>query len=107
MRTVCNNDVDFILKHCLDKMDDETRQHFQQVSIHLVLTWKMVHMITYIYLDSFYTPLAKIKARLEYPRTNGINNFIKESSMSLLNAICIGSVVMLLHNFIIEYKFMN
>ena len=107
MGTVCDNEVDFILKHCLDKMDDETRQQFQQVSINLVLTWKMVHMITYIYLDSFYTPLAKIKAILESPCRNGINNCIKESYMPLLNAICIGSVLLLLSNLIVEYNLMN
>ena len=64
MRTVCDNDVDFILNHCLDKIDDETRQQFQQYYINLVPTWKMSHMITYKYIDSFYSPLAKIKAIL-------------------------------------------
>ena len=44
---------------------------------------------------------------MESPRTHRINNCMKESSFSLLNAICIGSVLMLLHNFIVEYSLMN
>ena len=107
MENVCDNDVDFILNSCLDKMYDETRHQFQQDYINIVPTCKMSHMITYIYIDSFDTPSDKTKTRLEYPRTNGINHCIKELSMQLLNAICIGSVVMLLRNCIFEYNLIH
>ena len=64
MGTVCDNYVDFILNRCLNKMDNGTRQHFQQYAINLDPTWKMAHMITYKYLDLSDTLLVKIKAKL-------------------------------------------
>ena len=53
------------------------------------------------------TPLAKMTASLQSGRQNGVNHYVKESSLPLRLALCVGAKVLLLSNFVVEYKIMN
>ncbi len=102
-----DEDVDFLLGRCLDKLPHEERSSFEQNALHLVPTWKLTHQIVFEYLQSFDTPVAKFKARLQSIRSNGTNHCVKETSYPIQNALCVGAVVMLLRNFVVEYGLMN
>jgi hypothetical protein len=53
-------------------------------------------------------PLAKFKAKFENTRTDGKNCSLKKCSYPKINAFCVGAIVMLLKNFIVEgWKIFN
>ena len=110
MRNGCVNDddVDFILARCLDKLSEEERQTFKTDTIHLTPDWKSTQRIVYQYLNSsLETPLAKFRAKLNSIRANGQNHCVKECKLPLLGALCKGATVMLLQNFVVEQFLMN
>ncbi len=90
----------------MDQLSQEERDSFKN-AIHLVPQWKMAHPIVKGYLESLSTPIAKIRAKYNSCRDDGKNHCVKESSMCGRLAICVGAIVMLLRNFIVEYKLMN
>ena len=104
--TMEEKDVEFIKHKCLDQLSQVERDSFNN-AIHLVPQWKMAHPIVKRYLESFLTPIAKIRAKYNSCRDDGKNHCVKESSMCGRLAICVGAIVMLLRNFIVEYKLMN
>ena len=99
-------DVDIILSRCLDKLPKNDRESFKD-AIHLVPQWKMAHPIVFKYLLTMKTPLAKMTASLQSERWDGINHCVRESSLPLRLALCVGANVLLLSNFVVEYKIMN
>ena len=67
----------------------------------------MAHGIVHKYLKGMTTPLAKMKAQYNSCRNDGINHCVKESSLPVCLALCIGAKVMLIKNYIVEWKLMN
>ena len=67
----------------------------------------MAHRIVYKYLSDIKTQLAKFKVKLNSCHSDVINHCVKESSLPAHQALCFGTKVMLLHNFIVDYKLMN
>ena len=53
------------------------------------------------------TPIAKMTACLQSVRQDSVNHCVKESSLPLRLALCVGAKVLLLSNFVVEYKIMN
>ena len=104
--TLQRKDVDIILSRCIDKFSKDERNSFND-AIHLVPQWKMAHPIVFKYLCNMNTPLAKITAKLQSMRNDGVNHCVKESSLPLRLALCVGAKVLLLSNFVVEYKIMN
>ena len=101
-----SKDVDIILSRCLDKLPKNDRESFKD-AIHLVPQWKMAHPIVFKYLLTMKTPLAKVTAGLQSERWDGVNHCVKESSLPLRLALCVGAKFLLLSNFVVEYKIMN
>ena len=99
-------DVEIILSRCIDKLSKDERESFKD-AIHLVPQWKMAHPIVFKYLNNMKTPLAKIAAQLQSSRQDSINHCVKESSLPIRLALCVGAKVLLLSNFVVEYKIMN
>ena len=104
--SIDDDDVDFLLSRCLDNLDEEERQLFQN-ALHLVPTWNMTDEIIFNYLDSFDTPIMKLYPKYSTIRTNGLNHCISELSYPSKIALCEGAVVMLLKNFVVEINLMN
>ena len=98
-------DVDIIISRCLDKLSKEERESFKD-AIYLVPQWKMAHPIVFKYLCNVITP-TKMTARLQSVRRDSVNHCVKESSLPLRLALCVGAKVLLLSNFVVEYKIMN
>ena len=67
---VNDEDVEFILSRCLEKMPMEERKVVDREAIHLCPTWSMRHKITYDYLLSFNFPVAVVKSKLDSMKTN-------------------------------------
>ena len=67
----------------------------------------MTHEIVFKYFRSFTAPVAKITADLQSYMGNGKHHCIKETSCPIRHVIYVGAVVMLLQNFIVEYKLTN
>ena len=103
-----DDDVDFLLNRTIQNLDDAEKTQFQGPrTLHLVPTWKLTHDITFQYLQSLETPLAKMTAKLSTTRTDGVNHCKKETSYPLQNAMCEGAMVMLQKNFVVEHHIMN
>ena len=106
--SVTDADVDFLLKRSIHNLEDSERRKFEgSATVHLVPTWKQTHEITFRYLQSLQSPLAKMTAKLSTTRTDGVNHCKKETSYPLKNALCVGATVMLLKNFVVEHHLMN
>ena len=76
-------------------------------AIYLVPQWKMANPIVKQYLESLMTPIANIYAKYYSCKDDGKNHCVKESSLCGRLTICVGTIVMLSRNFIVEYKLMN
>ena len=106
--TLEENDVQFVYSRCLDKLSPTKKLLFSNNTIYLVPQWKQTHDIVFQYLQSFNAPVAKIKAIFNSMQTNSGKSYcVRETSLPLRVAICKGAVVMLLKNFVVEYKLMN
>ena len=110
MREGCvdDEDIDLLMSRMLSKMTPDERQVFDSEALHLVPTWKQAVSINLNYLQkSLTSPIAKIKAELQTSRSNGKNCCLTECNFPVRNLLCVGAKVMLLINFIVEYKLMN
>ena len=67
----------------------------------------MTDKIIYDYLIKLNQPIVKITAKYSTIRTNGENHCISECSYPNRIALCIGSVVMLLKNYMVELNLLN
>jgi hypothetical protein len=101
------DDVDLIRSRCLENLSEEEQQSFKN-AIHLVPTWAEASDIVFHYLCSLGKPIAKWKASYSTSRRDCKNCCFKEKSYPSKNAMCVGAVVMLLKNFIVEeWKLLN
>ena len=100
-------DSDFIASRCLDNMDPVERNTFKN-AIHLVPTWQQTHVIVFKYLmEEFRAPIVKVTSIYGTTRVSGKNHCVKDSSYPKRSAFCVDAVVMLLKNFVVEWKIMN
>ena len=103
-----DDDVDFLLSKRLDRIRGTPEGDLFDDALHLVPQWKQAHKLNFDYLkNSFNTPIAKMRAKLSNTRTDGRNCCVQESSLPMKSALCVGAVVMCLHNFIVEHGIMN
>ena len=100
-------DVEFIHSRCFDKLNIDEKLQFMKHAIHLVPQWKQAHDIVYNYLRNMNTPLAKLKAQYNSILSHGINHCVKELSFPSRLALRINAKVMLIKNYIVEWKVMN
>jgi PIF1 helicase. len=105
--SVTIDDVELIRSRCLRTLGAEEKKDFQN-AIHLVSTWAEASSIVVDYLLSIGNPIAKWKASFSSCRRDGKNCCFKEKSFPSKMAMCVGAVVMLLKNFIVEeWKLLN
>jgi hypothetical protein len=103
-----DNDCDIIFQRMLANMGEEERDTFVVDALHLVPTWKQANEINIRYLQTeLNTPIARFAADLSTTRGDGKNCCISECNFPLRSLLCKGAKVMLLNNFIVEYKLMN
>ena len=85
----------------------EDDQHKFDNAIHLVLQWKLALPIVQKYLTRLQKPVAKLKGQYSSCRDGTVNHCIRESSLLVRQALCVGAKVMLSTNFIVQLKVMN
>ena len=90
-----------------DSQTSDVRDSRNYLKSYLVPVGKWSHKIVHKYLDTTFspTPIAKLKAWTHTKKADGemCNKFPKDINLPLLNALCIGTVVMLVAtNFITE-----
>jgi hypothetical protein len=101
-------DCELIFSRMLADMSPDDRKTFERDALHLVPTWKQANAINIKYLqEELDTPIARYLAQLSTSRGDGKNCCISESNFPLRLLLCTGAKVMLLYNFIVEYKLMN
>jgi hypothetical protein len=106
--TLNNDDIDILLSRMLENLPIEEKQRFQSDGLFLVPTWKEAHTINLEYIqNNLATPIARYDAHMETIKSNGKNCCINESNLPLRGLLCMGAKVMLVDNFIVEYKLMN
>ena len=76
-------------------------------AIHLVLQWKFAHPIVNKYLTTLQQLVSKLKAMYCSSRDGNTNHCVKELLLLVPQPLCVGAVVMLLNNFIVELNIMN
>ena len=97
-----------IKEHCLDKLPADTKQQFDKDGIHLVPFWKMAHPIVANYLSNQLTaPIAKLRAHTHTDKQSKRICHLNDTSLPLLNALCVGAIVILLKNMMVELNLMN
>ena len=58
-------------------------------------------------MEEFRAPIVKVTSIYGTTRISGKNHCVKDSSYPKRSAFCVGAVVMLLKNFVVEWKIMN
>lgn len=108
--TVSRDDAQLVFSRQLDGLPTEEQKNFKsnEKCICLVPTWKKVHEINYKYIqDELVTPIAKVTATYSGGKRNGANCCKKQTPLPARNALCVGAVVMLRINFLVELGLMN
>ena len=100
--TMNDASIDFLLRRCLDNLSATEKLLFQNEALYLIPTCKMTRNVTLAYLEIFIGPYAVTKpVHDSYLRLNK-NHCISELSYPVLSAMFVGSVFMLLKNFIVK-----
>jgi hypothetical protein len=106
--TMTDDDIKLLDDRKLSNLSADERRNFEEGALHLVPTWKQASRIIFDYLQNdMTTPIAKVTSQFSSIRTDGKNCCVKECNYPKQNAICQGSQVMLLKNFVVEQKLMN
>ena len=88
-----------------DTLSEEEQQEFLDTALYVMPRWKDTVPVTVQYLLSLNQPCAKIVA--DYKTPGQINHCIEEQSFPTKTAMCIGAMVMLLNNFVVEEGLYN
>jgi hypothetical protein len=103
-----DDDINLIVGRVLENMTREEQQLFQSEGLHLVPTWKQASAINLDYLQAeLQSPIASYMAKMNTSRLDGKNCCLRECSFPLCSLLCVDAKVMLLVNYIVEYKLMN
>jgi hypothetical protein len=103
-----DDDINKLLSRVLDNLPNEEKQRFKSEGLYLVPTWKQANTINIEYIQkNFTTPIARYDAQLQTLNNHGRNCCIRETNLPMRTLLCKGAKVMLLENFIVEYKLMN
>ena len=106
--TMDDDDINMMFSRVIHNLPEVEKQHFLSEGLHLVPTWKEAHAINLEYINTnLNTPIARYEAKMNTCKNNGKNCCISECNFPLRSLLCVGAKVMLLDNFIVEYKLMN
>ena len=97
--------VDFFMSRQIGKLSRGERDLFEAQALYIVPTWKRAKPILVRYLKRLNKPIAKMIGKFNH---KGRRNHAKEEvNLPALNAICEGSIVMLLVNYVVEQGLKN
>ena len=100
-------DAQWVHDKCLDKMSPEQKQEFKD-AIHICPTWKQANRKSFDYLnDVLKEPIAIVRAKLRTSTSSGKNCCANGSVLPVVTAICVGAIVILLQNQIVEDNLIN
>ena len=103
-----DDDINLIVGRVLENMTTEEKWNFQLEGLHLVPTWKQASAINLDYLmTELQSPIANYVVNMNTSRSDGKNCCLRECSFPLCSLLCVDAKVMLLVNYIVEYKLMN
>ena len=97
---VTDKQVHYVVKKCMENKTYEEKLEFKDV-LYLVPMWKLSHPIVIKYLKGFTDSMAKMRAKYETSNDRGVNHCVKQSSLPQRLELCVGSMVILLQNFIV------
>ena len=103
--TVTEATCDAYMARRLTQLPELERQSFEREALYLVPTWKATVPITFKYLLALDSPVARIDAKYQY--SGRVNHAAAEVNLPVQNALCVGAVVMVLSNFLVERKLFN
>ena len=106
-RDLDDDTIDYILSHSLENMNNKEKEIFESTALYIMPTWEMTRKCTLQYLRSCDGPFAIIKPIYNNSSRPMINLCIIELLYPKISALCVGEVVMLLQNYIVEEKLMN
>ena len=99
------NDVHFMLDKCEDRMDPEKFAEFDD-ALNICSTWKEANSVSYKYLrDKLTHPVTIIRAEMGGDRTP--NCCARGNVLPVMSAICVGCMVMLLVNKVVDEDLYN
>ena len=96
--------ADYLLQRHFSKLSDEEKDSFTRDAVFLFPTWKRTKDITIKHTKSLGTPIAKLRSKYDYRSTNHAKEDI---NLPELSALCVGAIVMLLINFVVEEDLKN
>jgi hypothetical protein len=96
---------EYCLKRRLSSLPHGERELFEDEGLFIMPTWKRTLPITKKYLQKIGNPVARIDCSYEHPTR--VNHAKSECNMPQRNALCVGSIVMLLHNYLVELNLKN
>ncbi len=103
-----DDDINLIVGRVLENMTREEQQLFQSEGLHLVPTWKQAIAINLNYLQmELQSPIASYMAKMNTSRSEGKNCCLHECRLPLRSLLYVDAKVMLLVNYIVEYKLVN
>ena len=94
--------IDYMLSRSLENMNIEEKDIFESTTLHIIPTWEMTRKATLQYLKSFNGTFSSIKPIYDSSSRFMKKYCIKELSYPKVSALCVGAVVMLLKNYIVE-----
>ena len=106
---VTSDDVELLETRLWSKLSSEERELFEDTALWLFPTWDRTKPATIKYLTNLRKPIAKIRSKYTFPSngTSGTNHARSEINLPDFSALCVGAVVMLLVNFIVEKNLKN
>ena len=105
--TMDERSTDFLLNRCLYNLCPEEREEFESTTIYLMAIWDQTRRITLKHLKIFQGPYTIIRPQYSSSNPQGQNHCISEMSYPSVSALCIGAIVMLFKNVVVEEKLMN
>ena len=100
-------DAQWVHAKCLDKMSPEQQQEFKD-AIHICPTWSQANRKSFDYLnDALTEPIAIVRAKLTTNKSSGKNCCSNGSVLPVATAICVGAIVILLQNQLVEDNLIN
>ena len=97
---VTNNHVDLLLSRRLDKISRNEIQSFNN-PLNTMHTCKQIIPITFDYLGSLKTPIDKVAINYSTTKITEKNPCMKECSYLSLSGLGIGSLLMLMKNYVV------
>ena len=101
------DDCNWMITKCLDQMQEDVSAKYID-ALHICSTWKEANAISYKYLQEQLTkPIAILRAEMGTNNNGTHNCYEKGNVLPVIAVICVGCIVMLLNNKVVEEDLFN